>query len=173
MFCLTCAIGSVPSSSDSRGLGEWFRGDSGVTSESWFSEESAEGLQLSSGVVRVDVPFVGPKVPYIASSVDASFIVPLKAPCVMSSVCILSSCTDGGQFSVMQPDVPTCVLSGLVCSLTTCTVVELVQFNVMCQDVKRDLTCDQKFLIPVKADRNMELLPYILDAIACSWLLSI
>ena len=154
LTCVSCAIGSVPSSSDSQGLGKWFQGDSGVTSESWSSEESADGLQSSLGVVRVDVPFVGPKVPYIASSVDALFVVPLKAPCVMSSICSLSSCTDGGQFSVMQPDVPTCVPSGLVCSLTTCMVVGLVQFNIMRQDIKRDLTCDQKFLIPVKADRN-------------------
>jgi len=106
---------------------------------------------MSLGVVWMDVPFVGPKVLYIASSVDASFVVPLKAPCVMSSVCSLASCMDGGQFSIMQPDVLTCVP---LCSLTTCTVIGLVQFNVMCQDVKRDLTCDEKFLIPVIADHN-------------------
>jgi len=107
---------------------------------------------MSLGVVQVDVPFMGLKVPYIASLVDASFVVPLKAPCVMSSICSLASCMDRGQFSIMQPDIPTCVP---LCSLTTCTVIGLVQFNVMHQDVKHDLTCDEKFLIPMIADHNI------------------
>jgi len=98
----------------------------------------------------VDVPFVEPMAPYIAASGDAPFVVPLKAPCIVSSVCSLVSCMDRGQFSVMQPDVPTCVP---VCSFMMCMVVGLVQFNIMCQDIKRVLTCDKKFLIPM-IDRN-------------------
>jgi len=108
---------------------------------------------MSSGVVWVDVLFVGPEVLYIASSGDAPFIVPLKAPCVVSSVCSLSSCTDRGQFSVMQPDVLTCVT---VCSLMTCTVV-VWQFNIVsgcANDDRWFLTCDKKFLIPVVTDHN-------------------
>ena len=84
---LTCVTASsVPSSSDSQGLGKWVRGDSGVASESWVWKESVEGLLMSSGVVWVDVPFMEPMAPYIASSGDAPFLVLLQVPCVVPSV---------------------------------------------------------------------------------------
>jgi len=117
-------------------------------------------LLTSSGVVQVDVLFVEPEAPYIASSGDAPSVLPLKATCIVSSICSLSSCTDRGQFSIMQPDVPTCVM---VCSLTTCMVVSrqfrLVQTELMgMSDNRWFLTCDKKFLIPVVTDRNSKAL---------------
>ena len=51
---------------------------------------------LSSGVVQVDVPFMELKALYIVSLGDAPFVMLLKASCVVSSICSLSSCMDVG-----------------------------------------------------------------------------
>ena len=51
---------------------------------------------MSSGVVWVDVLFMEPEAPYIALSGDAPFVMLLKASCIVSSVCSLALCTDGG-----------------------------------------------------------------------------
>src|SRR6266850_800344 len=97
---------------------------------------------------RMDVPFVEPKAPYIVSSGDAPFVLPLKATCVVSSICSLSLCTD------MLP------VSVAVCSLITCTVMSWqfrlmqVELVLVMNDVMRFLTCDKKFLIPVVTDYN-------------------
>jgi len=47
-LALTCVTGSVPSSSESQGLGEYW-GDSGVASESWVWVESVEDNRSRSG----------------------------------------------------------------------------------------------------------------------------
>jgi len=106
-------------------------------------------LLTSSGVVQVDVLFVEPEAPYIASSGDAPSVLPLKATCIVSSICSLLSCTDRGQFSIMQPDVLTYVT---VCSLTMCMVVSrqfrLVQTELIISKKKTCLIPTYSLLTP-------------------------
>jgi len=98
-ICVTCVTGSssVPSSSDSAGLGK-YGGDSGVTSESWVQVESVEDNGSRSGV-PVDALFV------VSSVLRQS-----RGPWACDE-CSSNTKRCRGQFIVMQPDV--------VCSLSS------------------------------------------------------